>query len=56
MRGAHPKRALLVISDGQDNNSRYKFKELHQLLEESDVIVYAIGSYRAPPELIAPVR
>lgn len=43
MRGAHPKRALLVISDGQDNNSRYKFKELHQLLEESDVIVYAIG-------------
>jgi Ca-activated chloride channel family protein len=43
MRGAHPKRALLVISDGQDNNSRYKFKELHQLIEESDVIVYAIG-------------
>jgi Ca-activated chloride channel family protein len=41
--GAHPKRALLVISDGQDNNSRYTFKELRRLVKESDVIIYAIG-------------
>ena len=32
-RGAHPKRALLLISDGQDNNSRYTFNELRRLLE-----------------------
>lgn len=42
-RGTHPKRALLVISDGQDNDSRYTFRELRRLLKESDVIIYAIG-------------
>jgi Ca-activated chloride channel family protein len=42
-RGAHPKRALLVISDGQDNNSRYTFSDLQKLLKESDVTVYPIG-------------
>jgi Ca-activated chloride channel family protein len=41
--GTHPKRALLVISDGQDNNSRYRFNELRRLVKESDVIIYAIG-------------
>jgi Ca-activated chloride channel family protein len=41
--GTHPKRALLVISDGQDNNSRYTFNELRRLVKESDVIIYAIG-------------
>jgi Ca-activated chloride channel homolog len=41
--GSHPKRALLVISDGQDNNSRYTLKELRRLVKESDVIIYAIG-------------
>ena len=42
-RGTHPKRALLLISDGQDNNSRYTFNELRRVLKESDVVVYAIG-------------
>lgn len=42
-RGAHPKRALLLISDGQDNNSRYTFSELRKLLKESDVTLYGIG-------------
>ena len=42
-RGAHQKRALLVISDGQDNNSRYTFKELQKLLKESDVTLYALS-------------
>lgn len=41
--GAHPKRALLVISDGLDNASRYKFKELRRALMEQDVTVYALG-------------
>jgi von Willebrand factor type A domain. len=41
--GTHPKRALLVISDGEDNNSRYRFNELRRLVKESDVIIYAIG-------------
>jgi len=42
-RGAHPKRALLLISDGQDNNSRYTFNELRRVLKESDVALYAVG-------------
>jgi Ca-activated chloride channel family protein len=42
-RGTHAKRALLLISDGQDNNSRYTFNELRRVLKESDVVLYAIG-------------
>jgi Ca-activated chloride channel family protein len=42
-RGAHKKRAILLISDGQDNQSRYTFSEVRRLLKESDVVVYAIG-------------
>ncbi len=42
-RGTHAKRALLLISDGQDNNSRYTFNELRRLLKESDVTLYGIG-------------
>ncbi|MGI9055068.1 MAG: VWA domain-containing protein [Pyrinomonadaceae bacterium] len=42
-RGAHPKKALLVISDGQDNASRYNFKEVRRLMKESDVVIYTVG-------------
>ncbi len=42
-RGTHPKRALLIISDGQDNSSRYTFNELRRVLKETDVLIYAIG-------------
>jgi Ca-activated chloride channel family protein len=43
MRGSHAKRALLVISDGLDNNSRYSFGEMRRFLKEADVIIYAIS-------------
>ncbi len=42
-RGTHQKRALLIISDGQDNASRYNFGEVRRLMKESDVVTYAIG-------------
>lgn len=42
-RGTHQKKAMLIISDGQDNASRYNFNEVRRLLKESDVIVYAVG-------------
>jgi Ca-activated chloride channel family protein len=42
-RGTHAKRALLLISDGQDNNSRYTFNELRRVLKESDIVLYAVG-------------
>lgn len=41
--GRHAKRALIVISDGQDNQSRYTFQELRKLVKEADVQIYAIG-------------
>jgi Ca-activated chloride channel homolog len=46
-RGAHQKRALLIISDGQDNSSRYTFGELRRLLKETDVLIYAVGIIEA---------
>jgi Ca-activated chloride channel family protein len=42
-RGTHQKRALLVISDGQDNSSRFTFDNVRRLLKESDVTVYGVG-------------
>jgi len=46
MRGTYPKRAILLISDGEDNDSRYSFNELRRSLQESDVTIYAIGVAR----------
>ncbi len=42
-RGAHKKKAILIISDGQDNSSRYSFKEVRRLMKESDVVIYSVG-------------
>lgn len=42
-RGTHQKRAMLIISDGQDNASRYNFGEVRRLIKESDVVTYSIG-------------
>jgi Ca-activated chloride channel homolog len=39
------KRTLLVISDGGDNNSRYTLREVKDLIQESDVLIYAIGVF-----------
>jgi Ca-activated chloride channel family protein len=37
------RKALVVISDGGDNNSRYTYAEVRDVLRESDVLIYAIG-------------
>src|SRR5450755_3540069 len=41
----YPKRALLIISDGGDNHSRYTENEIKSLVKEADVMIYAIGIY-----------
>jgi Ca-activated chloride channel family protein len=44
LRGAHnPRRALLIISDGMDNHSRYSEAGLLRLAQEADVQIYTIG-------------
>jgi Ca-activated chloride channel homolog len=41
----YPKKALLIISDGGDNHSRYTENEIKALVKEADVMIYAIGIY-----------
>lgn len=41
----YQKRALLVISDGGDNHSRYDEKEVKAAARESDVMIYSIGTF-----------
>lgn len=46
MRSArYSRRALLIISDGGDNHSRYGLKDVRSLVEEANVEVYAIGIF-----------
>ena len=47
-RASNPRKALLVLTDGVDNNSRYSEHELEHLLREADVRVYAIGLFERP--------
>jgi Ca-activated chloride channel homolog len=48
MKGAHnAKKALLIISDGGDNHSRYTQADVRNFVKEADVQLYAIGLYEA---------
>lgn len=48
LRGMHERRALIVISDGEDNSSRYSLKELVRQVKESGVLVYTVGILDQP--------
>jgi len=62
MKKAHnARKALLVISDGGDNSSRYTESEIKNSVRESDVQIYAIGIFesagartRTPEEAMGP--
>jgi Ca-activated chloride channel family protein len=41
----YQKKALLIISDGGDNHSRYTEGEIKSLAKEADALIYAIGIY-----------
>ncbi len=41
----YPRKALLVVSDGGDNRSRYTENELRAMVRESDVQIYSIGIF-----------
>jgi len=44
-RSKNPRKALLVISDGGDNNSRYTSTQITGLVREADVQIYAMGVF-----------
>jgi len=44
-KAGHQKKALLIISDGGDNHSRYTEGEIKSMVKEADVQIYAIGLY-----------
>ena len=57
----HAKRALLIISDGGDNHSRYSERDIKRLVREADTQLYSIGIFdpleyraRTPEELNGP--
>jgi len=60
----YAKKALLIISDGGDNHSRYTENEIKSVVKEADVMIYAIGIYdryasaieeRLGPELLTDI-
>ena len=54
----YPKKALLIISDGGDNHSRYTEGEIKSVVKEADLLIYAIGLYdrymSTPEEQLGP--
>jgi VWFA-related protein len=55
------RKALLIISDGGDNSSRYSETEVRRMVRENDVLIYAIGVFegfasrnRTPEEASGP--
>jgi len=43
------RKALLIISDGGDNHSRYTDNEIKSMVKEADVQIYAIGIFEPTP-------
>jgi VWFA-related protein len=60
--GQHRKRAIVLISDGNDTDSQVSLREVKQMIRESEVMVYAVGIdgqaedvFGFPPSTRAPV-
>lgn len=48
MRGAqYGRKALLIISDGGDNHSRYSERDVKTALKESEVAVFSVGTFES---------
>lgn len=46
LRSAHyDRKAILILSDGGDNASRYKLREIKSMVREADVQIYAVGLF-----------
>ncbi len=54
----YSRRALLIISDGGDNHSRYSDRDVKNAVKEADILIYAVGTYdryaNSQEELLGP--
>lgn len=41
----YARHALLILSDGGDNHSRYTERDVKNAVKEADVLIYAVGTY-----------
>jgi VWFA-related protein len=48
--GRKPKKALILITDGEDRDSYYKLEEMAAKVQESDVQIYSVGFLNDAPE------
>ncbi len=48
------RKALILVSDGDDNNSRYTPGELKTVLQESEVLIYSVGMFAGDPTFTNP--
>lgn len=46
-KASNPRKAILIISDGGDNNSRYTEREIKNTVREGDVQIYGIGIFES---------
>lgn len=60
----YSRRALLILSDGGDNHSRYSERDVKNAVKEADILIYSVGTYERyvstqeellGPELLASV-
>jgi Ca-activated chloride channel family protein len=42
-RGRNARKAVILITDGEDNHSRYSLSNVRELVKERDVLIYSIG-------------
>jgi VWFA-related protein len=48
------RKALILVSDGDDNSSRYSPGELRTVLQESEVLIYSVGMFAGDPMFTNP--
>jgi Ca-activated chloride channel family protein len=54
--GSNPKKALLLITDGEDNRSRYTFQNVKDFVKEQDVQIYGIVRDHRRPRILSGFR
>jgi Ca-activated chloride channel family protein len=48
----NPRKALIVISDGGDNNSTYTSQQITDLVRQADVQIFSMGVFEVLPTLL----